>query len=219
MKKTELSLHHLIREPKTTTEKAPLLLMLHGYGSDENDLFSFAGELPDELFIVSARAPYRMQPYGNAWYNIYWDSPDGKFSDDEQAIESREKISTFIDELIENYPIDPKRVNLLGFSQGSILSYAVALSYPEKIRNVIALSGYINQGILKEGFEKNDFSHLSVYSSHGTADQVIPVEWARKTKPFLEQFNIECSYSEFPVGHGVAPQNFFELKDWLLKKL
>lgn len=219
MKKTDLSLHHLVREPKTTNGKAPLLLMLHGYGSDENDLFSFAGELPDELFIVSARAPYPMQPYGNAWYNIYWDSPDGKFSDDEQAIESREKISAFIDELIENYPVDPKRVNLLGFSQGSILSYAVALSYPEKIRNVIALSGYINQGILKEGFEKNDFSHLSVYSSHGTADQVIPVEWARKTKPFLEQFGIECSYSEFPVGHGVAPQNFFELKDWLIKKL
>ncbi|MFZ0490410.1 MAG: alpha/beta fold hydrolase [Salegentibacter sp.] len=219
MEKTELSLYHVIRKPKTATEKAPLLLMLHGYGSDENDLFSFAGELPDELFIVSARAPYRMQPYGNAWYNIYLDNPNGKFSDDEQAIESREKISTFLDELIANYPVDPERINLLGFSQGSILSYAVALSYPEKIKNVIALSGYINQGILKEGFEKNDFSNLSFYSSHGTADQVIPVEWARKTKPFLDQFNIDCTYSEFPVGHGVAPQNFFELKDWLLKKL
>lgn len=216
---TEFSLQHLTREPKTEIAKASVLILLHGYGSDENDLFSFAEELPDELFIISAKAPYTMQPYGNAWYAIHWDNNDGKFSDDLQAITSRETIRDFIDEIIEKYPVDPDNINLLGFSQGSILSYAVALSYPEKIKNVIALSGYVNQGIIKNGFENNDFSKLSFYCSHGSADQVIPVDWARKTKPFLDKLGIENSYSEFPVGHGVAPQNFFELKDWLIKKL
>ena len=216
---TEFSLQHLIRKPKTEIEKAPVLILLHGYGSDENDLFSFADELPDELFIISAKAPYAMQPYGNAWYAIHWDNNDGKFSDDLQAIKSRETISVFIDEVIEKYPVDADNINLLGFSQGSILSYAVALSYPEKIKNVIALSGYVNQGIIKNGFEKNDFSKLKFYCSHGSADQVIPVDWARKTKPFLDQLGIENSYSEFPVGHGVAPQNFFELKKWLTERL
>lgn len=213
------SLHHLIKKPSVAKEKAPLLIMLHGYGSDENDLFSFANELPEELFIISLRAPYRMQPYGNAWYAIHWDNNDGKFSDDKQAIESREKISNFIDEAIENYPVDPENVTLLGFSQGSILSYAVALSYPEKVKNVIALSGYVNEGILKPGYEQNDFSKLAFYCSHGSVDQVIPVEWARKNKPFLDNLKIENTYSEFPVGHGVAPQNFFELKDWLIKRI
>ena len=79
-----------------------------------------------------------MQPYGNAWYAIHWDNNDGKFSDDLQAIKSRETINDFIDEIIEKYPVDANNINLLGFSQGSILSYAVALSYPEKIKNVIA---------------------------------------------------------------------------------
>jgi len=216
---TEFSLQHLIRKPKIEIEKAPVLILLHGYGSDENDLFSFADELPDELFIISAKAPYAMQPYGNAWYAIHWDNNDGKFSDDLQAIKSRETISVFIDEVIEKYPVDADNINLLGFSQGSILSYAVALSYPEKIKNVIALSGYVNQGIIKNGFEKNEFSKLKFYCSHGSADQVIPVDWARKTKPFLDQLGIENSYSEFPVGHGVAPQNFFELKKWLIERL
>lgn len=193
--------------------------MLHGYGSDENDLFSFAGELPEDLFIISAKAPYSMQPYGNAWYAIHFDNTDGKFSDDIQAISSRETIKNFIDEVIENYPVDPENVNLLGFSQGSILSYAVALSYPEKVKNVVALSGYINQGILKDGYEKNDFSNLDFYCSHGSADQVIPVDWARKTKPFLDNLKIRNSYSEFPVGHGVAPQNFFEFREWLQKRI
>ena len=60
MNTKELSLHHLIRKPKTQTEKTPLLIMLHGYGSDENDLFSFAEELPDELFVISVKAPYTL---------------------------------------------------------------------------------------------------------------------------------------------------------------
>ena len=215
----EFSLQHLIRKPKQESDKAPVLIMLHGYGSDENDLFSFAEELPEELFIISAKAPYSMQPFGNAWYAIHWDNNDGKFSDDAQAITSRDTIRDFIDEIIENYPVDADNINLLGFSQGSILSYAVALSFPERIRNVVALSGYVNEGILKNGYENNDFSRLKFYCSHGSVDQVIPVDWARKTKPFLDALGIENSYSEFPVGHGVAPQNFYEFRDWLEKRI
>lgn len=193
--------------------------MLHGYGSDENDLFSFAEELPDELFIISAKAPYSMQPFGNAWYAIHWDNTNGKFSDDAQAITSRDTISEFIDEVVQHYPVDPDNINLLGFSQGSILSYAVALSFPGKVRNIIALSGYINEAILARDFRNNDFSNLKFYCSHGAQDQVIPVDWARKTKPFLDELGIENSYSEFPVGHGVAPQNFFEFREWLKNRL
>ena len=151
-----LSLEHLIK-PSSLTEKAPVIIMLHGYGSNENDLFSFAGELPEEYLIVSAKAPLAMQPYGNAWYEINFDASQNKFTNDEQAIESRELIVKFIDEVVENYHADPEQVILLGFSQGAILSYAVALSYPEKINKVVALSGYIHSAIFKQGYENNDF--------------------------------------------------------------
>ena len=70
--------------------------MLHGYGSDENDLFSFANELPEELFIISIRAPYPLQPSGNAWYAINFDADQNKFSDDEQAIKSRDLVVTLL---------------------------------------------------------------------------------------------------------------------------
>lgn len=214
-----LSLHHLIKAPSEKNEKSPVLIMLHGYGSDANDLFSFAAELPENLFIISAQAPYPLPPYGNAWYAINFDSVQGKFSDEVQAVESREKIVKFLDEVIENYPVDPTNVTLLGFSQGTILSYAVALSYPEKVKNVVALSGYINLNIIKSGYESKDFSNLSIYASHGTQDQVIPVSWAQKTPGILKNLKIEHQYSEFPVGHGVAPQNLIELKSWLQKKI
>lgn len=214
MTTAHLSLTHLVR-PSSLSEKAPLLLLLHGYGSDENDLFSFASELPKEYLIVSAKAPYPLQPYGNAWYAINFDADGDKFSDTQQAIASRDKILQFIDELLKTYPIDPKQVNLLGFSQGCILSFAVALSYPSKINKVIGLSGYIDPQMMVEGFENNDFSNLQIYNSHGVVDQVIPVAWARKNQPILEKLAVNFVYEEFPVGHGVSPQNFVSFKKWL----
>ncbi len=221
MKQEKLSLFHLVREAKTVSHnnKAPLLLLLHGYGSNEEDLFSFANELPNEYFIVSARAPFDLQPYGHAWYAIHFTPDNEKFSNNEEAIVSRDLIASFIDELIETYPIDPENISLIGFSQGTILSYSVALSYPEKIKNVVALSGYLNQDILIEDYNSKDHTKLDFYISHGSADQVIPNTWANKAPHFLNDLNIKNSYREFPVGHGVAPQNFYEFKMWLQEKL
>jgi len=218
MTNTSLSLHHIVRK-SSLTQNAPLLIMMHGYGSDENDLFSFSSELPEELFIISVRAPHAMQPYGNAWYAINFDENQGKWSDNEQAKQSRDLIAKFIDEAIAEYPVNKNNVTLLGFSQGTILSYAVALTYPEKVKNVIALSGYVNKDILLEDINKKDFSKLDFYCSHGSVDQVIPVAWARQTSPFLNSLHIKHKYSEFPVGHGVAPQNFYELKNWLSTRI
>lgn len=209
------SLHYLVREPKIVLDKNPLLLLLHGYGSNEEDLFSFATELPDEYYVVSARAPHDLMYNSYAWYAINFDADENKFSDIEQGKESRDLIVQFIDELIEKYPIDANKITLVGFSQGSILSYAVALSYPKKIQRVVAMSGYLNTEMAIDNFEKNDFSNLRIFASHGTVDQVIPVDWARKTEPILKQLGIDIVYKEYPVGHGVAPQNFFDFRNWL----
>ena len=206
---------HYITRPSALKENAPLLIMCHGYGSDENDLFSFASELPEELFIISLRAPYPMQPYGNAWYAIKFDADKGKWSDNEQARQSVDLISEFIDYACKTYAVNSENVTLLGFSQGTILSYAVALTYPKKVKNLIALSGYIDEEILSEPLNASDVSHLNLFCSHGSVDQVIPVDWARKAPACLEALNINHVYSEYPVGHGVAPQNFHEFKEWL----
>ena len=211
-----LSLEYKIREPKIKLDKNPLILLLHGYGSNEEDLFSFATELPEEYYIISARAPYDLQYGSYAWYAINFDADQNKFSDHEQAKVSRDIIAGFIDELVANYPIDETQIALVGFSQGSILSYAVALSYPEKIQKVVAMSGYLNLEIVAEDYLKNNFTNLKIFASHGTVDQVIPVEWARKTPAILENLGINITYKEYPVGHGVAPQNFYDFKNWLV---
>lgn len=217
--KKELSLEHLIRPAITNDPKPPVLFMLHGYGSNEEDLFSFASELSQELFIISVRAPFDIQPFGYAWYAINFDAEYGKWSDVEQAKESRDKIVDFMAEAITVYGLDGNRTTLLGFSQGAILSYAIALSFPEKVSNVVALSGYINEQILAPNFKEKDHSDLHIYASHGMVDQVIPPEWAQRTPKFLQELGINHVFEEFPVGHGVSPQNFWSFKKWLDPKI
>ena len=203
--------------PKLPAENPPLLILLHGYGSNELDLFSFADELPETLVIVSLRAPYEMGHGGYAWYDINLDSNNNKFSDLNQARKSLQKITTTIDYIKTKHNTNPNNTFLLGFSQGAILSYALSFNFPNKIEHVIALSGYLNSELIpKENTQK---IHTDYYISHGAVDQVIPVEWARKAGPFLDSKGLKNEYSEYPVGHGVAPQNFFSFKKWIENRL
>jgi phospholipase/carboxylesterase len=210
-------LHYLVREPKINIENPPLLILLHGYGSNEQDLFSFAEELPPNFLIISAQAPNAMGFGSYAWYAINFDDKNGKFSDLKQAKESIDKIAVFIDEIKEKYSTNPAKTFLLGFSQGAILSYSLSFFYPNKVQYILALSGYINTELVPTSISteiKTDY-----YCSHGAVDQVLPVDWARRSKPFLDNLGLQNVYSEYNVGHGVAPQNFYSFKSWIEERL
>ena len=212
-------LDYLIRKPKVEVDNPPIMIMLHGYGSNEQDLFSFSGELPDELLIISARAPLSIGFGSYAWYNIYFEEGSDKFSDIPQAKESLKLLDEFIEGIKDKYRPDPSRFFLMGFSQGTILSMAYAINHPENVNNVIALSGYLNAELINQPIDKSKLKNLDFFVSHGTMDQVIPVDWARKTGPELEGLGIQYEYNEYPAGHGVAPQNFYDFKAWLENRL
>lgn len=212
------TLHYVVRQPKKVVENPPLLILLHGYGSNELDLFSFAEELPDELLIVSARAPYKMDYGGYAWYAINLDAGNNKHSDLEQASSALQKIKTFIEEIKTEFNTHKEKTFLLGFSQGAILSYAVSFQFPNLVNHVIALSGYINEDLLPNVIEEKDIQ-TDYYISHGTVDQVLPVTMAQKAPKILKSYGLENVYSEYPVGHGVAPQNFYSFKIWIEERL
>lgn len=213
--KQSLALTHNYR-PSNLTEKAPAIIMLHGYGSNEDDLFSFASELPEKYAIIALKAPLSLQGMGNAWYSIYFENTDNsKFNDIEEAIKARDLVVDVIDASISAYNLDPENITLLGFSQGTILSLAIGLSYPEKIKRIVALSGYLAKDMLVDTYLDKDYSHLDIFQSHGTDDMVIPVQWARDANAALTALNIKSTYKEYPVGHGVSPQNFYDFHKWL----
>ena len=107
------SLEYLVRKPKTAISRPPLLIMLHGYGSNEQDLFSFAEELPEELLIISARAPLSLGFGSYAWYTIHFDAATSdKFSNLPEARSALSTIDRFIEELKLDYQVDEDKIFL-----------------------------------------------------------------------------------------------------------
>src|SRR6185295_16378296 len=144
MEAKQLSLHHLVQFPNEVGSQEseiryPTILALHGRGSNEQDLIGLASHLPEHLLWVSPRAPLLLGPNSYEWYRV---KVIGK-PDPDQVASALETIDHFIDELLPAYPIDPQKLFLLGFSQGSLLSMCYTLTHPSHVAGVIAQSGYI----------------------------------------------------------------------------
>ena len=137
----------------------------------------------------------------------------------QEALKAKENILKFLKELQNELPYDDKNITLLGFSQGTILSYGIALSHPDKIKNVVALSGYIKEDLISKPHDISLYKDIDFFISHGTQDQVIPIQWAEKAPKFLNALGINNCFKTYPAGHGVTPQNFNDLNQWLLTKL
>lgn len=212
-------LKYLVRQPKSVgITNPPLLVLIHGYGSNENDLFSFAEYLHPDLLVISLRAPLNLPMMGHAWYSIHFDAEQGKWSDDAEAIGSRELVLQFLDELMQIHPYDKSQVHLLGFSQGAILSFSLALTYPNRFASIVALSGYLNENITTIPMEGKI---PQIYVGHGTQDEVVPYEWDKQGVERLRQAGIDVHFDSFPVGHTISQDSFHKLLEWqnaLLKK-
>lgn len=206
-------LDYRIRRPKNEQIPPPVLFLLHGYGSHEEDLFSFANYFPEEYLIISLRAPLSLGFGGYAWYSIHFNENQDKWSDDAEAKATQKIILNNIDYHLDQFQLKGQKVSLLGFSQGAILSWAVGLSHPERIDKIIALSGYVNEDIF--GYAKEGLDQLRLYSSHGTEDPTLPVDWARKGITTIKKKGLEVDYKEYPSGHGINPENFSDLLAWL----
>jgi len=213
----DLPFFHIHKKSNLENSPSPLLLMVHGYGSNEQDLFSFSRAIPEKFTIVSIRGDIEIQYNGFAWYNITIDFNGKKSYDINKAIESRDNIIKVIEICKKIYNIDPNNVNLMGFSQGSMLVNAVALTYPEQIRNVISLSGAFDKNIINIS-NTSSLEGLSFYISHGLNDEILPFNLSKKSIEILSENNIDHVFEEYPIGHGVSPENFKSMLSWLIKK-
>ncbi|WP_341660933.1 phospholipase [Blattabacterium cuenoti] len=212
--KNKLSIKHIIKKTGNEDEKT-LFLMIHGYGSNEKDLFSFQKDIPENFFIISIQGIYSIGTNKYSWYDIDFDNKN-KFINIIQAKKTIDKISFFIHEAIEEYKLKKNPVWICGFSQGAILSYAIALKNSDKIKKVIALSGYLENRILPKQINYN--SDLEFFISHGKYDPIIPVNWSKKGLKFLKEKKILFFYKEYESGHVLNHLNYQDFINWIKKK-
>jgi phospholipase/carboxylesterase len=211
-----LSLTHLVREPRARSEeRPPLLLLLHGVGSNEADLFGLTPYLDERFLVVSARAPVVLGPGSYGWSRIDF-TPEGMVADLAQAKRSLEMLPVFIGELIEAYGADEKRTYLAGFSQGAMMSLALLLTRPEMVAGVAAMSGRLPVQVLDDDApDREALARLPVIITHGIYDAVLPVEGARAARKYLEALPVELTYREYPMAHEVSFESLRDVSAWL----
>jgi len=207
-----LPLVYKIKQSNSTKEKKPCLILLHGYGSNEDDLFSFAPYLPEEYTVLSFRAPIALSFGGYAWSNIH-EHQENKYTVIQEANESLMLIEESIKLSITKFSLDKKDISLIGFSQGCVLSWAMAINKPNIIRRAIALSGYIVPELLEVSVDK--INNLLIFNSHGISDQIIPVNKARESYNLIKKNNPKIMYKEYNEGHGINQDNFSDFLFWI----
>lgn len=212
-----MELQYLVREPENITPETPVLFMIHGYGSNEEDLFSFLPTLPEHWLVVSYRAPRNTDYEGYSWYDIDFMDQE-KFINKEQAVESLNSLLQSIVDVRKRYGITTGSTHLCGFSQGGILSYALALKNPHLFSKVACLSCYPEEKIMGEIVkDKKQLEHLRFFISHGTDDAIIPLEWGRKAADLLYDLSCYFTFREYMSGHGVNQKNYMDLMDFFNK--
>jgi phospholipase/carboxylesterase len=217
MDQKELSLTHIIQFPHTRTEGSssnhPTILALHGRGSNEEDLISLAPYLPNDFLWISPRGTFSLGPGSYEWFQV---SQIGK-PDPARLAKALEAMDRFIDEILASYPVDPNKLYLLGFSQGSVVSLSYTLTKPQRIAGVIAQSGYIP---LESGLQvdKAGIKNKSFILTHGRYDSLLPVEWARRSRNTLQAFGADLEYHEFNMGHNITEESLSIISTWLEKQ-
>ena len=219
MSEGSLALKHLVREAVDGGQAAPpLLLLLHGVGSNEEDLFGLAPYLDGRFLVVSARAPVALGYGGYGWFQIEF-TPGGMVADVGQAKRSLRLLPGFVDELIETYGADDRRVYLMGFSQGAMMSLALTLTRPEKVAGVVAMSGRLPRQVLEQEPDHDALKGKPVLVTHGLYDPVLPVENGRAARDYLGALPVELTYREYPMGHEVSMESLRDVTAWLTKAL
>ncbi len=212
-----LPLRYLLRMPKVKSEHPPLLILLHGYGSNEADLFALADELPPEFLILSLRAPHTLSEGHYSWFAL--DSSSGKMEHhQEEAEASRVLLKQFIDEAVVSFHIDATAIYLVGFSQGAIMSFSVGLTTLPLVRGIVVLSGRLLMEIRSGLSDGALLRTLRIFIGHGTEDTVLSVHHAREAKAYLGSLGVTPEYHEYPIGHGISPEEKSTLIQWLMQK-
>ncbi|MDO1449197.1 esterase [Rhodocytophaga aerolata] len=208
----ETELSYLVREPTAKAGKGKAIILLHGVGSNEEDLFRLAQQLPGDFWILSPRGPFSAGPGRYAWYGVDFSTGKPVINAGQEAY-SRDLIRMFIRQIKQKYSLE--EVYLGGFSQGAIMSYSIGLTTPKEVNGIIALSGRVLDEIKPFVKKREEFGRLKVFVAHGLLDNTLPIHYARGAQAYLLDLKLPVSYHEYQLGHQINEVVLEDMIDWL----
>jgi len=191
-----------------------LLLLIHGLTGDENSMWVFARDLPEHFWIVAPRAPYMVEPGGYSWRPAQFGNLDGP------GLEWLRQSAEALISLVDAYSVsvgreaDASVFDVMGFSQGAGMCSVLAFLYPQRIRKVGILAGFVPRG-LEELVSQRPVEGKPFFVAHGTKDETVTVDRSRASIALLEQAGAKVSYCEDDVAHKVSVKCLRALKKFL----
>jgi phospholipase/carboxylesterase len=178
-----------------------LLVMIHGWTGDENSMWVFTRGLSPDYWIVAPRAPHAAEPSGYSWRPLQpgdWGMPTL-----ETLSPAAEGLLRLIDEYTASVKVEAPTFDIMGFSQGGAMVSLLGMLFPQRIRKMGVLAGFVPAG-LDEHIAKKALTGKNVFVAHGTKDEMVTVERARASMGLLEQAGADITYCEDEVGHKLS---------------
>ncbi|MBF6029139.1 phospholipase [Pseudomonas sp. P115] len=216
--RTDLPLSYL-EQTQDDARNEPLVIFLHGFGSNEQDLFGIKDALPPTWTYLSVRAPMPVGSSGYRWFTKT--SGEDEYNGETPDLQrSARLIEDFVTQATTKYHTQSDRVFLVGFSQGAIMSYELGLRKPALVRGIAALSGSVLPVLKAELKADASLEKLAIFIGHGTLDQALPYVSATRAKELLEGLGLKPEFHGY-VGmpHTISEAEVQDLKAWLENSL
>lgn len=211
----DLPLAYLHRPAGAGVSPPWLLVLMHGVGSNEQDLFGLAPYVPAPFHVLSLRAPYRMGPTAHAWFDFAV-APDGTRSINEpQEIRSRALVGQTVDAAARQLGIPAARVVAGGFSQGGIMALTLLLTRPELLRASMVWHSRLLAQALAHAAPATALTGRQLWVSHGVQDNVIPLPNAHAIRDHARALPLTLTYREYPGMHEIRPEELRDSMAWL----
>lgn len=213
------SLKYIVREPAVGTgARPPVLVLLHGVRSNEQDLMGLAPVLDPRFYLVSARAPITLGPGAYGWYHVEF-TADSYIIDEDEAERGVQLVLQFLHELPQITGVDESRIYLMGFSQGAIMTVGSAVRQPQLFAGAVAMSGRLLPSFLGKAAPPAALRDLPLLAVHGVQDTVIPVEDGRNLRDELQRLPVAFEYKEYNIAHQVSAESMRDIGQWLTARL
>ena len=210
-----MQLAHTIYQPPGSGAH-PTILTLHGRGANAFDLLGLAPYLCGGKFlIICPQAPLETaigpDAVGYAWYSMSSGGPP----DVQGMLASQQQLQPFLDACLTRYPIDAKKLLVLGFSQGGVMAYSLALANPQRFAALVALSSWLPAELVPLLNVGDSVQSLPTLVHHGTQDPTIEIERARSSVQRLRELKVPLTFKEYEMGHEIRPKSLSDLSAWL----
>lgn len=214
-----MNLIHTLYEPSGAGPH-PTILTLHGRGANALDLLGLAPYLCRGKFLMICpqgplESPIGPNAVGYSWYPMSMGGPP----DIGAMLSSRKMLRQFLDDCLKRYPIDPKKLVVLGFSQGGVMAYSLALPEPERFAALVVLSSWLPEELAPQLSIPDSIQSLPTLVQHGSEDPMIEVGRARESIERLRQLRLPLTYREYDMGHEITAKSLTDLSAWLEEKV